>query len=241
MSRYSAVIFDLWGTLVDELIYPETNRLVYQQKIYELADLLGVELDGFSRLWAASSAKRMVGGFPSIEAALRDICRELGVEPDENRVQAAAEARFEYVRDTLSPRPGAVETMSTLKRFDYKIGVISNCSDEVFRLWAKTPFAALVDTAVLSYDVGLLKPDPRIYELAAQGLGVQAEQCLYVGDGSSSELTGASNVGMTAVLMRAQYDAVDGDRQDWYGHKISAIADVLGLLDLSVSDRSTVT
>ena len=41
MSRYKAVIFDLWGTLVDELRYPEANRLVYQQKIHESADLLG--------------------------------------------------------------------------------------------------------------------------------------------------------------------------------------------------------
>ncbi len=97
MSRHKAVIFDLWGTLVDELRYPEANRLVYQQKIYESADLLGVERDGFSRLWAASSAKRMVGAFPSIEAALMDICRGLGTEPDENRVQAAATVRFEYV------------------------------------------------------------------------------------------------------------------------------------------------
>ena len=235
MSRYKAVIFDLWGTLVDELRYPEANRLVYQQKTHESADLLGVERDGFSRLWAASSAKRMVGAFPSIEAALMDICRELGAEPDEKRVQAAATVRFEYVRNALAPRPGAVETMSTLKRSGYKVGLISNCSDEVSRLWAKTPFAALVDMAVLSSDVGLLKPDPRIYEIAAQGLGVQAEQCLYVGDGSSSELTGASNVGMTAVLMRARYDAADGDRQGWHDQRISTIPDVLGLLGLASS------
>ena len=142
MSRYKAVIFDLWGTLVDELRYPEANRLVYQQKIHKSADLLGVERDGVARSWAAGSAGRMVGAFPSIEAALMDICRGLGVEPDEKRVQAAAAVRFEYIRDALAPRTGAVETMSTLKRFGYKIGVISNCSEEVSRLWSTTPFGA---------------------------------------------------------------------------------------------------
>ena len=59
---------------------------------------------------------------------------------------------------------------------------------------------------MLSYDVRLAKPDPRIYEMAVEGLGVAAEECLYVGDGTSNELTGASRVGMTAVLMRAPHD-----------------------------------
>ena len=67
------MIFDLWGTLVDELRYPEANRVVYQQKVHKSADLLGVERDGFARSWAAGSAGRMVGAFPSIEAALMDI------------------------------------------------------------------------------------------------------------------------------------------------------------------------
>ena len=235
MSRYKAVIFDLWGTLVDELRYPEANRLVYQQKIYESADLLGVERDRFARSWAASSARRMVGTFPSIEAALRHICGELGVEPDEDRIRSAAEVRYEYVRGALSPRPGVIRTMSTLKRSSYKVGLVSNCSDEVSQLWATTPFAPLVDTAVLSCDVGLAKPDPRIYALATERLGVVAEQCLYVGDGSSSELTGASRAGMTAVLMRAQNDVADGDRQGWHGEKISTIPGVLGLLGLAAS------
>ena len=233
MSRYKAVIFDLWGTLVDELRYPETNRLIYQQKIYQLADLLGVERDGFARSWAAGLDRRMIGAFPSIQTAMTDVCRRLGAEPDEDRVQAAAAVRFEYIRDALSPRPGAVETMSTLRLFGYKIGVISNCSDEVSRLWNTTPFEPLVDAAVLSSDVGLSKPDPRIYELASERLGIAAEQCLYVGDGSSGELSGASKAGMTAVVMRAPYDQADGDRQGWHGDKASTIPDVLGLLGLA--------
>ena len=32
VSKYKAVIFDLWGTLVDELAYPEANRLIFRQK-----------------------------------------------------------------------------------------------------------------------------------------------------------------------------------------------------------------
>ena len=97
-------------------------------------------------------------------------------------------------------------------------------------MWSSTPFASLVGTAVLSYDVRLAKPDPRIYEMAVEGLGVAAEECLYVGDGTSNELSGASKEGMTAVLIRAPYDQADGARESWYGARISDVREVLGML-----------
>ena len=83
---------------------------------------------------------------------------------------------------------------------------------------------------MLSFDAGLAKPNPRIYEFAVRGLGVRAERCLYVGDGSDGELSGAAGVGMTAVLIRAPYDRADGAREAWAGESISAIPDVLDLL-----------
>ena len=231
MRRYDAVIFDLWGTLVDELTHPEANRLVYRRKTDETADLLGVDRDEFASAWSATAADRMVGRIPSTAAALRRICGLLGAEPGDDRVRAAAGVRYEYVRGALSPRPGAVETLSALKASGYRVGLISNCSEEVSLLWRTTPFAPLVDTAVLSFDAGVAKPDPRIYETALRGLGARAASCLYVGDGSDGELNGAAKAGMTAVLIRAPYDQADGSRQSWHGRAVSAIPEVLDLLD----------
>ena len=42
-------MFDLWGTLVDELTYPEAKRRAYEQKIAHAADLLRVEREVFSK------------------------------------------------------------------------------------------------------------------------------------------------------------------------------------------------
>ena len=231
MRRYDAVVFDLWGTLVDELTHPEAHRLVYRQKTDETADLLGVDRDEFARAWGATAPDRMVGRVPSTEATLRLICEQLGAEPGADAVKAAAQIRYEYVRDALSPRPGTVEAMETLRESGYRVGLISNCTEEVSRLWETTPFAPLVDTAVLSFDAGVAKPDPRIYRLALDGLGVRAGRCLFVGDGSDGELTGAAEAGMTAVLIRVPYDRADGSRQGWEGDVIAAIPDVLELLE----------
>jgi len=87
-----------------------------------------------------------------------------------------------------------------------------------------------------------MKPDARIYRLACEQLEVKPQECLYVGDGSSHELTGASRVGMHAVLIRVPYedtyDAHRIDTEEWNGSTISALREVPGLLDGINHDRS---
>ena len=222
MKAYKAVIFDLFGTLVDLPNYHENRD--------EMADILGIDRDGLSTAWAEAMHDLMTGSVPSIESALTHICRRLGVYPREEQIRASARLRLEYSRASIVPRRGVVETQAVLKEKGYKVGLISNCMEEVARFWDETPFATMFDAAVLSSEVGMAKPDPRIYALAAERLGVDAKDCLYVGDGSDGELSGAERAGMTAVLMRAPYDEADGERLGWEGRRISRIAEVLELV-----------
>ena len=76
----------------------------------------------------------------------------------------------------------------------------------------------------------MTKPDRRIYQMACERLGVSPEACLYVGDGGSKELTGASDSGMQAVLIRAPYDTVNGNREEWPGERITGLPEVLALV-----------
>ncbi len=93
--------------------------------------------------------------------------------------------------------------------------------------------AHLVDVAILSCEVGLWKPDPRIYQMVCDRLAVLPDECLYVGDGGSMELTGALAVGMDAVLIRAPYDTVNGDREEWQGTRISSLNEVVSLVGVT--------
>ena len=109
--------------------------------------------------------------------------------------------RMEFTRRSLAPREDAAETVATLRARGYKVGLISDCSVEVPALWQETRLAPLVDAPVFSCVVGLRKPDPGIYAIVCERLGVPAGACLYVGDGSSHELTGARTAGMDPVLI----------------------------------------
>ena len=139
--------------------------------------------------------------------------------------------RFEYSRLALIPRPGTIDALKRLRELGKKIGLISDCGGDIPVLWPETPFAELIDEAVLSCTVGLRKPDPRIYELACDRLGVSPDRCLYVGDGGSNELTGADAAGMHAVLIRASYDdEADERREAWAGLRISSLSEVLAII-----------
>jgi len=230
--KYSAVIFDLFGTLVDDFSFTE-----YQRMLSEMAVAVSVAREDLERLWVDTFEARTKGRFATIEANIEHICVALGVNANADQVKAAATTRRDFTRRSLAPKPDAVQTLARLKASGYKTGLISDCSPEVPALWLDTPFARLVDVPIFSAAVGIKKPDPRIYDLACERLGVNPQDCLYVGDGSSRELTGASQVGMHAVLISVayeevfdSYDAYRREARDWKGPVISTLNDVLTML-----------
>ena len=223
----SAIIFDLFGTLVDNFSFQR-----HEQVVTRMASLLGFHRANFAHWYGEGTGEGRLGGqFPTVEANLAHICSQLAVEPHPDRVAAAADVTINFTRELLTPRDGAVEMLAELKRLGYRLGLISDCSPAVPRLWPDTPFAPLIDAPIFSCLACLRKPDPRIYALACARLGTRAEHCVYVGDGSSDELRGATEAGMRAVLFCCDYtDSYDAHRPGvagWQGPAISCFEDLL--------------
>ena len=87
-----------------------------------------------------------------------------------------------------------------LKLKDIKLGLISNADCIDCKYWNQSPLFRYFNDSIFSCNVGLLKPDRQIYNLAMQRLDVSPDQCLYVGDGGSNELYGAKSAGMGTVF-----------------------------------------
>jgi putative hydrolase of the HAD superfamily len=116
-----------------------------------------------------------------------------------------------------------------------KLGMISVCSQDVPDVWAETPFADAFDVTVFSCSVGLRKPDPRIYRLALQQLGVDAADAMFVGDGANDELAGAERVGMKAVLvLRPGQDEPYWEEARGWQPRIQSIPEIVSVLDEEV-------
>jgi putative hydrolase of the HAD superfamily len=215
--RFRAVIFDLWQTLVPFPV--ESAKEMYGR----LVRTWGADPETFDGLWHRRRRERETG---PIEPHLRSIAEELGLEGD---LEAVIAIRRDWTREALIPRADALPTLTELRRRGHKLGMISACSQDVPEVWDKTPFAVLFDSAVFSCSVGFSKPDPRIYEVTANELGVQPGDCLFVGDGANDELPGAERAGMSAVQLRVPGEALTPEGERWTGDYVERLSDVLEL------------
>ena len=226
--KYSAVIFDLYGTLVDETTGTAARRGGYNRTTAEVATLVGAPPDPFVKLWNSTLPQRMKGVHPTLQGYISALCAELGVVPDPSGLVEADRIRTQFFRDRLVPRSDAVEMLAALREAGLKVGLITDCSWETPVAWPDTPFPPYFDTTVFSCETGTQKPDPAIYALACERLDVTPERCLYVGDGNSNELAGAERAGMTALRIHVPYETYPDAKDPWIGPEISTLAQVLG-------------
>lgn len=94
---------------------------------------------------------------------------------------------------------GAAELVDAIRRHA-RVGVISNNLIEETR--DKLVFCRLeplVDTLVVSGDEGISKPDPRIFHIALERLGVTADEAVMFGDSWAADIVGAARAGIRAV------------------------------------------
>jgi putative hydrolase of the HAD superfamily len=201
--HFSAVIFDLFGTIIKDITGPPYDRAVQQ-----MASVLSVAYEDFSRLWFGTVYERNTGHFLILKDNVKYICQELGVMVNDEQLSAAVEIRRNLARQSMMlPRTGSLDTLRELRKKKYKIGLISDCSPSEPEIWPDTPFEPLFDVTVFSCLVNMKKPDPEEYTLTANQLNVKCTDCLYVGNGGSNELSGAFAAAMYPILILPEKDA----------------------------------
>jgi putative hydrolase of the HAD superfamily len=209
------VIFDLWQTLA---VWPaEAGTNLYRQ----MAGRLGVDEERFTSAWRDNYPQREFG---PIRDALGALCTDL--ELDEGHAETLLELRLSHHRQYLVPRADAVDTLRTLRDHGLLTGLITVCSQEVELLWEETSLAPYFHATVFSSAEGFGKPDPRIYRIAADRLGVDAGDCVFVGDGANDELAGAERVGMRAIQLRVPGERLTPEGEAWRGEFVEALSEV---------------
>jgi putative hydrolase of the HAD superfamily len=229
VSRFEAVVLDLFGTLVYE--FPRAD---WDAWLETAAAALEADPDAFRAAWEATAIERQTGRVGDIDENLRTIAARAGAWPSDAQIAEALEVRAALYRKWFVPRPGAEEILRELRTRRMPTALISMCAPDTPALWRASPLAGLIDVEVFSCEVGLRKPEPEIYLLACRRLGVDPAACLYVGDGSYGELTGASAVGMHAVLIRdpadAEVEALRFEAEEWVGPSIEHLGEIGRLL-----------
>lgn len=98
------------------------------------------------------------------------------------------------------PYPDTAPVLRALADADVPVAVVSNIAWDIRSVFRELGVEDLVTTFVLSYVEGVVKPDPKIFTLACQRIGVAPEHAVMVGDSAVAD-GGASAIGCTTVIV----------------------------------------
>ncbi len=204
--RYDAVVFDVGGTLLGF-----HERGPFQEFLAE-AGLPGDDDDArefHHRLISVIVANRDgAQGLGASEAELRDWWRGNFGQTWPDRPDLAEEmlrwlfgGRFDRLYDDVLP------ALEALRALGLPLGVLSNFGANLCEVLERFDLLRFFEFVVISAEVGLAKPDPRIFEIVVEKAGVPRQRLLYVGDHVGDDIEGATGAGLDAVLIDR------GDRQ----------------------------
>ena len=186
-----AVIFDMFETLIT----------LFEGRTYFSEDIaadLGLPEDDFRKEWHLSENARSSGKY-TIEEALEITLKKMGVYSAE-KVQEIAKKRRDALGDTFAAIPDdSIRLLEALHEKRLLVGLISNTFSDERDMIRASPLNPLFDAVMISFEQGICKPSPELYQRMIERLDVKPEECLYVGDGGSRELYGARDAGMKAV------------------------------------------
>ncbi|XEC96526.1 HAD family hydrolase [Paenibacillus tarimensis] len=192
--KVKGVLFDLYETLISE--YADGARKVNRAS-QDYRELIGLPSDEFRKEWGRRQEMRMTGTFPDYYSVMKDIIEKRNLECEDKILDSLYQERvYEKSVPFLDIPDEIFEMLECVKKKGIKLGLISNCTEEEVQAWNSSKLAGYFDEVIFSFQVGYAKPNPKIYELACSRLGVNANDCIFVGDGGSNELDGASEAGM---------------------------------------------
>jgi putative hydrolase of the HAD superfamily len=201
-SRIEAVISDFGGVLTTPLLQ---SFMAFQNETGISTETLGkamqavAEADGENPLFELERGEITEVAF--LERLTDGLEPLLGHRPQMHRFR-------EIYFSALDPNPQMIELMRELKVEGYRMAMLTNNVREWEPLWrSMLPVDEIFETVVDSGFVGCRKPEPRIYELTLERIGLPADACLFIDD-LPHNCEGARKVGMAAVHFRDNEQAI---------------------------------
>lgn len=208
MASVQALFFDLDGTLLDghghqDAILRTCRKIASTQPGLDANRLLGANGDVFRRYWPEVADKWTLGVLSGTEVSLEVWRRTLLAcgWNDDSTARLARETYAQYRRESLRLFDDVDNAISLLQSH-FSLGLVTNGASDTQRenlrvLGLEHRFGAIV----ISGEVGVAKPDARIFRFALQELGIEPQNAWHVGDDLNTDVGGAKTAGLTAVWL----------------------------------------
>jgi putative hydrolase of the HAD superfamily len=240
-------LFDFGHTLVDFKRTQEALHEAYEQirarieavafmEVHELLDLVERVAGGVDRLVAESYEQRRMEELDQV-ALFKEALGAIGFDLPADVIDHIVALDHSAYSKSLAVEPEVLATLDRLRADGKRLGLVSNITllpplvrEDLDRM----SLGSRLDATVFSSEVGVRKPDPRIFREALERLGSDPAETVFVGDRLYDDISGAQAVGMRAILTRQFRHEDDPDYEpDGVIEHISELPETLERLSTS--------
>jgi putative hydrolase of the HAD superfamily len=205
------LFFDLDRTLWDfdgnskRALYQLYNEAKLEQPSFSFIDFHAHYVDVNASLWKAYGKKEITKDFLRDERFRKTL--ENWDLNDEKLVKHFSDGYVEISPKQTDLFPNTLETLHELKQSNYEMHIITNGFKEVQYIKLENcKLRPFFDIIVCSEEVGVNKPDPKIFHYAMNKAGAKAENSFMIGDDYEVDILGAERVGMKTVHFNPQIE-----------------------------------
>jgi epoxide hydrolase-like predicted phosphatase len=182
-----AIIFDLGGVLL------RTTDFSPREKLASRLDMNRLELERF--IFGGESGDQAQRGEISVQQHWTNLAAQIRCTDKE--IRSLVEEFF--AKDDIDT--SLLDYIRSLRK-SYKTGLLSNAFDDLRQVIAEHwHFEDAFDDMIISAEVGMVKPDARIFQMSVEQLGVEARQAVFVDD-MLRNIEGAKKAGMFGIHFR---------------------------------------
>lgn len=220
------VLFDLWMTLIYGLSVDPILTLQVLLKYRKPGEALDPEF----------LTKCLTTNISSPSRFIRDVAQTFGLKMPRGAVGEFRRLNAQE-RSAATAYDDTLPVLGELRARGYRLGLVSNLWPfPVRRVFKEMKLGAHFEHLVFSFEVGVRKPDTRIFDHTAKLFGVRAEECVMIGDSLSSDVEGSLAAGMHAILIDRSGKTVRLDANN--ASVVQSLTEVQRLLNLKPFDEN---
>ena len=183
-QRIKSIVFDIGGVLADF-------------RIKEFLSEKGFDGAMIRRILKASVMSPYWGRFERGELTEEEALR--GFASTDPEIEGALTLAYADIEGMLTSRDYAIPLIQGLHAAGYQVFYLSNYSKKAYDECGESlAFMPYMDGGVVSFQAGLTKPDPRVYQLFLERYGLTANECLFIDD-TAENVTVARELGFSAL------------------------------------------
>jgi len=195
-----AIFFDAGGTLIE--VRGGVGKVYSDIAGHYGAQLDPAKLNADFRSAFARQPKTLAPG-SARQWWLEVVRQAVGGSLPTDKLQPYFEELYEFFRSSRAwlVYPEVSPTLSELKDHGFRLGIISNFDSRLRDVLVNLGIGSFFEQVTLSWETGVAKPDPKIFALALDRMGLSGSEALHLGDSIEDDIKAAQQAGLRAVLV----------------------------------------